>query len=236
MFSIQKKFVIQSPVAFAGAIFFALYQPAMVLASSQGYVPLGNRPRPQRTQGGGSRGCPNTQPVALQLLIPSNHTARTTLSHPTFAWQLSALPPLPLQFALTEEGASKPILVQELAVKHAGVMQFTLPSKAKGLEVGKEYRWTVSLICNAERPSENAYARGWVERITTDTTVLQQLAATKSTYQKAVTYAQAGIWYDSLAMLLNIPPHSADLVPSAEFLQTLLRQVGIPETIASKTP
>ncbi|NKB18111.1 MAG: DUF928 domain-containing protein [Pseudanabaena sp. CRU_2_10] len=166
-------------------LFFTFGQPAMLLASTQqGYIPPASRTRPQRTQGAGSRGCPQTQTVALQLLIPSDRTARTTVSHPTLAWYLSTVPSTPLQLALTEEGAAKPVFVRDLPVSHPGVMRYVLPSELPGLQSGKEYRWTVSLICNPDRPSQNAYARGWIECVSADSKLVQSLNASTSTSQR----------------------------------------------------
>ncbi len=228
MVSIMKKVIRQVPIAWAGVLFFAFGQPAMLLASTQqGYIPPTSRTRPQRTQGAGSRGCLQTQTVALQLLIPSDRTARTTESHPTLAWYLSTVPSTPLQLALTEEGAAKPMFVRDLPVNHPGVMQYALPSELPGLQSGKEYRWTVSLICNPDRPSQNAYARGWIERVSADSNLVQSLNAATSTSQKASVYARAGIWYDAIATLLDTPASSPDRIAAAEFLQLLLSQVGI---------
>jgi Domain of Unknown Function (DUF928) len=235
MISIMKKAIRLVPIAGAGVLFFTFGQPAILMASTQpGYIPPSSRPRPQRTQGAGSRGCPQTKPVALQLLVPSDRTARTTVSHPTLAWYLSAVPSTPLQVALTEEGAPKPIFVRELAVSRPGVMRYDLPSDLPGLQSGKEYRWTVSLICNPERPSQSAYARGWIERVSADINLVQRINATTSPSQKASVYAQAGIWYDAVASLLDTPASSPDRTTSANFLQVLLSQVGFREASLSK--
>ncbi len=49
------KNILQASVAFMGGIMFAVGQPELALANDQvGFTPTG-RPKPQRTQGGGSR-------------------------------------------------------------------------------------------------------------------------------------------------------------------------------------
>ncbi|CAN1212319.1 DUF928 domain-containing protein [Tumidithrix helvetica PCC 7403] len=236
MTPILKKLHLHASMGLAGALLIGLCEPAMLFAhTEQGYVPPAGRSRPQRTQGGGARGCPNAQPVSLQLLIPNDHTARTIAARPTFAWYLSAVPSMPLQFALTETGAAQPIFVKELPVKQAGIMQFTLPPEAAELQVGKEYRWTVSLICNPERPSQSVYARGWIDRVTPSTELKECLARATSNVQKAADYAGSGLWYDALTALLDTPASSPDLAKGEALLQSLLHQVGLNETIASKS-
>jgi hypothetical protein len=233
MFNMEHKW--KSPIFVAGALFLALTQPAMVLAHTQwGYTPPPDRTRPQRTQGGGSRGCPNIKPVALQLLVPNDHTARTTQSHPTFAWSLSDVPSVPVQFTLTESKATQPILVKELPVKRSGIMQFTLPPDVSGLQVGKEYRWTVALVCNADRPSQNSYARAWIERVEPTARLTQILATAVSAETQAQGYAWEGFWYDALAALLNAPASSSDRTGVSQSVQSLLRQAGVLITVANK--
>lgn len=235
MANIVKEVFGRAPIVWGGILFFAFGQPAILAASTQqGYIPPASRSRPQRTQGAGSRGCPQVQPIALQLLIPSDRTARTTVSHPTLAWYISAVPPTPLQLALTEEGATKPLLVRNLTVNRPGAMRYTLPPELVGLQTGKEYRWTVSLICNPERPSQNAYARGWIERVAADANLSKRLNVSTESSQKALIYAQAGIWYDAIATLLDTPASSGDRPKAVEFLQALLSQVGIKEASAMK--
>ncbi|NJL43136.1 MAG: DUF928 domain-containing protein, partial [Pseudanabaena sp. SU_2_4] len=64
---------------------------------------------------------------------------------------------------------------------------------------------------------------------------VQSLNASTSTSQKASVYAQAGIWYDAIATLLDTPANSPDRTAAAEFLQVLLSQVGIKEASGIKT-
>jgi len=159
------KNILKASVAFIGGMVLLCSQTSESLAINQTntYTPT-DRPKPQRTQGGGSRGCINSQPVSLKLLVPQDHTAFTANSHPTFSWYVSNVPSMPMEIALVEEGIAQPMLVKRLTVKNAGLLQFKLPPEIPGLEVGKEYRWTVSLFCNPERPSQSIYARAWIQR------------------------------------------------------------------------
>ena len=78
-------------------------------------------------------------------------------------------------------------------------MQLELPSDVPGLALGKEYRWTVSLVCNKERPSENSYADSSVKRIAITPELAQTLAEAGTESQKrSLVYARSGIWYDAL--------------------------------------
>ncbi|NUN63586.1 DUF928 domain-containing protein [Pseudanabaena biceps] len=203
-----------------------------VNTSVASYTPA-PRPKPQRTEGGGSRGCINAPSLTLQLLAPKDHTAFTVSAYPTLSWYISELPKLPLEISLVEEGVAQPVLVKQLDVKNAGLMQFQLPKETSGLEIGKQYRWTVSLICNSERPSQSFYARAWIERTSIPSESAKNISRL-SAYDKALAYIQAGIWYDAITSISDSYSVDKNLDMAASLLQSLLQQVGLKEAIAIK--
>lgn len=224
------KNILTASVAFIGGMVLLCSQTSESLAINQTntYTPT-DRPKPQRTQGGGSRGCVNSHPVSLKLLVPQDHTAFTANSHPTFSWYVSTVPSMPMEIALVEEGVAQPILVKRLTVKNSGLLQFKLPQEVSGLEVGKEYRWTVSLVCNPERPSQSIYARAWIQRKDVSLNLYKNILSKKSSYDKALAYIQAGIWYDAIASIAEPTSNSSEIRLASTLLQDLLRQVGIKE-------
>ncbi|HAX78070.1 MAG TPA: hypothetical protein DCY88_20170 [Cyanobacteria bacterium UBA11372] len=191
------------------------------------YVPPSNRERLQRTEGGGSRGCTNAAPVSLSLLTPKDHIARTVSAHPTFLWHISDATSAPLVFTLTERGANQPIFQQQLKADRAGIMRLEIPPTAPRLEEGKEYRWTVTLVCNEKRPSENVYARAWIERVATPSNLDQKLAAASSEGDRAAIYAQSGLWYDAVATLDRVRTANPYEKQASNLFVSLLEQVGL---------
>ncbi len=233
MLSLTSKNVLNTLSFFIGGMFIAISQPAISLPDVQAQYSPTERTRPQRTQGGGSRGCVDTEPVFLQLLVPAENNSRTVSSHPTLSWYISAVPSTPLEFALVEEGVAKPILVKRLPVKNAGLMHFKLPQDISGLEIGKEYRWTVSLICNLERPSQSTYARAWIQRSAVSSS-LDKTLANKSAYDKALAYIKAGIWYDAIASITEPQLSGSDLTLASNLFKDLMKQARIKESGAIK--
>lgn len=205
--------------------------------TSGGYVPPTGRERIQRTEGSGSRGCPRGAFGAISLLTPNDHVGLTVSNRPTFSWYVSAHPSTPMRFALVEPGVPQPILVKQLYVNKTGIVQLELPSNVSELSVGKTYRWTVSLVCNAKRPSENIYVRSWIARVPNRVNELQLLAnATPQTLrefdpemlrQRAIAYAQSGIWYDAIATISKAYLANPQDRSSAAYLHLLLNQVGL---------
>lgn len=196
-----------------------------------GYVPPLNRPFIQRTEGSGSRsrGC-NRGGVHLQLLAPQDHIAATTSERPTFLWYVSNTS-MPIRFVLSESGTGvkKTILNKQINPSKPGIMEVELPLKAK-LAVGKKYLWIVSIICNKKHPSQNIYAYAQMERIAMSTT-LKQAVQVKDNKQKAIAYAQAGVWYDALANLYKLHIAHPEDKQAAQNFFGLLNQVGLSKVV-----
>ena len=184
--------------------------------SNFSYVPP-YREGPRRTQGTGSRGCDKSQSVALNLLVPNDHTAQTLSGHPTFFWHVSEIPKEPMEFSLVESGVAQPIFVQQLQLQKAGVVRMEMPKNLPELVPGKEYRWSVTLVCNANQRSNDTFAQSWIKRISESPALKQQLVAAKTARDRASVYARAGLWYDALnalstAQSANSTDRSMDLL------------------------
>jgi len=53
-------------------------------------------------------------------------------------------------------------LEKQLQTKVAGVIRLNMPEDLPELVPGREYRWSVELLCNPERPSANPIAQSWL--------------------------------------------------------------------------
>jgi Domain of Unknown Function (DUF928) len=200
---------------------------------TQPYVPPGGRDLPQRTQGSGARGCTNSIPVTLNLLAPGDHIARTTLAHPTFLWNVSQATSVPMIFTLTAPGSQEAIFQKQLKADKAGIVQLELPQTSNPLTVGQQYRWTVALVCNQKRPSQNINARAWIERVANTPELTQKLATAKNQRDRALIYTKSGVWYDGIAILNQLQATNPQNQQSRETFVSLLKQVGLNKLISS---
>jgi hypothetical protein len=98
------------------------------------------------------------------------------------------------------------------------------------LEVGKRYRWSVALVCNADRRSNDVFAQSWIERVATDGLGQQVVNATPT--QQIEAYAKAGLWYDALRIAAMANATSSVSVGLDGEFQALLEQGGLPEIVA----
>lgn len=201
---------------------------APAVAQTPQYLPP-SRGTPQRTTGGGSRGCVKSLPVSLTLLVPKDHVGQTASERPTFSWYVSTptSASVPMQFALVEPGVAQPLFTKSLNVDKTGLVQISVPQDAPQLEPERKYRWTVSVICNSQRPSENIYASSWVKRVTTRSSRAEAILKAGSDNQRALAYAHSGLWYDALtAMSKQYLANPQDSLARESFV-SLLDQVGL---------
>lgn len=202
------------------------------------YTPPVGRDRIQRTEGAGSRGCPAGSFGSIALLIPSDHVGLTATGRPTFSWYVSSLPSTPMQFALVEPGVAQPLMVKQFQSVKSGIVQLEIPPEMPELSVGKLYRWTVSLVCNNKRPSENIYVRSWISRvaspIATNTENPALTASAQMLRDNAAVYARSGIWYDAVANVSKayLADPKDDL--NYQYLRFLLNGVGLSQVPISQ--
>lgn len=83
-----------------------------------------------------------------------------------------------------------------------GIVRFSLSDieSLPPLEVGKDYHWYLSMICNSQNRSANVFVHGWVRRIELDPVLANELK-TLTPRDRASLYAVDGIWYDTLTAL-----------------------------------
>jgi hypothetical protein len=176
---------------------FGLAQSA-VAADSLYKPPI--RPRPSsRTNGTGSRGCnTNGKPPELTLLVPDDHDGQTVAARPTFFWYLENASAA--KFTLVEPGVPTPLIEKTVEASKPGIMSFTMAADAPELAIDKDYRWTVSVLCNPNRSSEViTFTQSFVRRVTPSDELAQELAGAKTDADRARIYAKNGKWYDALA-------------------------------------
>lgn len=207
------------------------------------YEPDPSIGKPGRREGGGTRGpCVKNAPnYKLTSLVPANSFGTTLAEYPTF---LFYVPPIQeeekpqLEFALNAENGQVIYKTNFPVARSPGIVSVSLPASANlpRLEENKNYKWSFTLICNPQDPSDksgNSWVEGSIRRVQLSPTVAQQLEGVSSPRGKVIAYSAAGIWFDALSTLAEL----RRATPSDPILEKdwkdLLQSVGL-ETIASE--
>ena len=193
-------------------------------------VPVYQPPRrgsPAVRVGGATRGAGDPLP-ALHVLAP-DHIALTVQAQPVFQWYLSKPATVRFEFALVSENNIDPVLEHDFGVIQSdGIQQLDLAATDITLEPGVPYQWSVALIPDEAARSGDVVASGMIERIAMPADLAARLAGSTSDYEQAIAYAEAGIWYDALAILSELIRENPDDATLRTQRAALLEQVGLP--------
>jgi hypothetical protein len=164
----------------------------------------------------------------LSALVPED-SGLTISEQPTLYWFISSATTLPVEVAISDPRATKPLLETRLpGPVQPGVHRIKLADYGVRLAPGVAYRWSVAVISDVNRRSRDILAGGVIERVEPPAGLREKLAdVPRDEYPSA--YASAGLWYDaldSISNLIEMRPNDAQLRKQRS---ALLTQVGLPE-------
>jgi hypothetical protein len=167
--------------------------------------------KPPQTQSSASRGCQQNLTNLVTLVVPKDHIGLTVSSNPTFSYVVSGKSPVPAMLTVAEIDGRKAVIEKTLTLNKVGIESVSLPQSVK-LEIGKEYVWTITLICNEVRSSKNVRLQDVIKRVTPSSQLQQQLRNTETDRERGRVYAENGIWYDAIANLKKEPQEIRSLL------------------------
>jgi len=172
---------------------------------------------PVNTQGGASRG-PVCQDKKSELkvipLVPmTSQMGATVADYPTFSWYMPETSAQAVEFVLQDESGNAVYKVQYALAKSAesdiskpSLMSLTLPAFASlsPLEIGKEYRWYVMLVCNPFDSSDNVYSPyASIKRVAPDPALALRIQQA-TPQQRVALYRDAQLWHDAVSTLVEL--------------------------------
>jgi hypothetical protein len=186
---------------------------------------------PGRRQGGGTRGDCLHGDAPLIALMPDTNFGQTLDEYPTFYWYIPDVPAEGAEFVLLDEQDNEVYVADYQLSGQPGLIRLSLPDQAglPPLEVGQNYRWYFSLICDRLDRSGDLFTEGWVRRI--EDPDLTEQAADLSEGDRAVLYAESGIWYDTLNILAQMRRAQPDSLAIHESWSIFLDSVGLTDYV-----
>jgi hypothetical protein len=221
---------ISAPIALSLGILLGA-MPLTALA--QEYDPP-NRGLPGRREGGGTRGCwtatTDATDATLTALVPPQNFGYTLEAYPTFFVYVPesyAQAAAAAEFALVDDKGNEVYKATFQTTADTSIVALRLPEgiNLPPLEVGKDYYWSFSLVCNLADRSADLVVDSWIQRIAPTP---EQTSAIQTTPPTALPsfYAQEGIWYDALSSIAHLNGQLGNSVAASQWLN-LLSSVGL---------
>ncbi|MCA1992144.1 MAG: DUF928 domain-containing protein [Coleofasciculus sp. S288] len=189
---------------------------------------------PMYMQGGDARcNCIQDSERSLVALVPASGIGTTMAEYPTFVWYVPRSTAPTVEFVLRDASnekiySLKYALTQEGGASAHGLMSLTLPASANisPLEIGQDYRWELVLVCSLEDHSSDVISEGGIRRVQPDSTLVSRIQQVTSPERVAL-YADARLWYDTLATLMELRRDHPNDKSLAEAWNKLLNSVGL---------
>ncbi|MCC5636159.1 DUF928 domain-containing protein [Nostoc sp. CHAB 5844] len=168
----------------------------------------GNGKRMRRIAGGIREHCLLRAKRLLTVLTPEKNPVLTTSEHPQLFAYIPETANTSVQgFELVLQDADEQVIYQEQLQfnQKPGVFSINLTGNSQKplLEVGQEYYWYLTVICDRSDRSLDIVTTGKVQRIIPDKNLINKLK-NASPRECAALYAASGIWYDSQAILADL--------------------------------
>jgi hypothetical protein len=244
--------ILSLTLALVIAIFTVVQTPQSLFAQgiprsweANQYQPPVNIGKPRRVEGGGTRGSSSGCSISgkpLTALVPNNRFGVTVSDYPTFFVYMPTLSPenssLPVEFLLKDSNENELYKTTFRTGGMSGIVALSLPAHAglSPLKVGQDYQWSFSLLCLEDERSQDITVEGWTRRVELNSSLSTQLAQAPPKKQVEL-YAQAEIWHDALATLVQLRrerPNDAMIVAdwvkllSSASLETLAPEALVP--------
>lgn len=179
---------------------------------------------PINTNGGGTRGpaCKEGEGTPYAL-IPASGSGETAAEYPTVFWYMPQTSARMVEFVLKDANGKEVYYKTTYALAKSadgvvgapGVMGLTIPAFANlsPLEIGQEYKWELTLICNSPYRDSDIVVEGKIKRVALDPILARRLQLA-TPQQRVALYKKAGLWHEALSTMIELQrdrPNDANL-------------------------
>ncbi|MBD1809832.1 DUF928 domain-containing protein [Microcoleus sp. FACHB-SPT15] len=201
--------------------------------------------KPVNRQQGATRGpCMTKASKPLIALVPVDGAGETMAENPTVFWympEISADAPAPAVEFVLKDANDQEIYTAEYTLTTSaqgvvgapGIMSLSV-SNLYPLEMGREYHWELTLMCNSKDSdrSEDLTVFGMLKRVAPDPNLALRVQQA-SPQERVGLYADKKLWYETVAALVELRrdrPYDSNITAA---WRTLLSSVGL-EVIAQE--
>jgi Domain of Unknown Function (DUF928) len=228
--NIKNKYFFKSSLL-ASAVLIYLSSMLLTVTPSLAQITF-NPPKekaPKNSSGGASRDASTcgsdmaaTTKASVTPLLPKNNIGLTIAEHPTVLVYIPETNAKKALFSLQDEQTKQYYQTTLPLPKKQGVMEVKIPNSVAALKTGKNYQWSLVIICTEELEPDSPWISGWIRRVEANSSLNNQ-----PTLKLVSQLAQMGIWYDSLSTLAQLKRSQPNNPTVATSWQELLNSVEL---------
>lgn len=166
---------------------------------------------PDSSAAGGRRApsaCPQdagaaTTGPALTALSPTTKPGLTLAERPTFLVYVPKTSAKNAEFSLRSREGRGVYRTTVALTNTPDIISISLPAQAPPLAVGKQYTWSLAVICNPNDRVDDQFVTSMVQRSELDPTRWSQIQQSPPKEQVSL-YQKADAWYDALTVLFEL--------------------------------
>lgn len=175
-------------------------------------------------QFGAVRSGPATASVATRA--PQDHAGLALSSAPRLWWEVSDNSEFSVEITVVDDRKLDPVAkIKVPGPVSAGLHSVDLAKRGVSLEPDVEYRWFVSLIVDADRPSRNPVGVGALRVLGPDDPRRVEASAADPS-QRGHALARLGVWYDAYDFFASISESRPDLNGLTRHREHLTKAAG----------
>lgn len=164
---------------------------------------------------------------SLTALTPEKNSALTTAGYPTFFFYIPKTSAKALELVLQDANEKQIYKGTFKPSSQPGVVSLSLPANSMPpLQMGKEYHWSFSAICDRQDRSQDLVVEGSIQRIAPDHNLTIELEKAQPR-ERAALYATTGFWQDTLATLAELRRSRPTDSGAKTDWEDLLKSVGL---------
>lgn len=202
---------------------------------AKAYQPPKGFGAPIRREAGGTRGDSCTQinrENMLRALVPQDGFGVTVAASPTLLFYMPNMnpesPEKPVEFVLVDDNENEVYKSTFKTTGKSGIVSISLPPNAGAsrLQLGKDYHWYLSIVCDPQERSNDIAVSGRIRRVELQANTRSQLQQTAAK-DKAKLYAEAEVWFDALAALAEQRTNNPNDAGAVQEWEQLLKSVQL---------
>jgi hypothetical protein len=160
--------------------------------------------------------------ASVTALLPKTNIGLTVAERPAILVYVPQTNAKKALFALQDEQGKQSYQTTLALPQKPGVIEIQVPSSVSALKIGKNYQWSLVMICTEELEPDSPWVSGWIRRVESNRNLNNQ-----PTLELASQLANMGIWYDSLSTLAALRRKQPNNPTVATSWQELLKSVNL---------